>query len=459
MGTSMEKQPPVNINRAIPIILILMIFSLVIDNSFKIISPDLVDYFGVSATTVSWQVTLSGLVIGIGAVVYSSLSDSINIRKLLTIGIILIAAGSLLGYLVHTNYWLIVFARIIQSAGLGATETLYLVFIAKHASASEQKKFMGFSTSSFQIATVLGTLTGGFVSTHLQWQNLFLIPLISLLFLPFIMKYLPKEETKKSNVDFVGLILVAVVATSIMLSLSYFNWSLFIFFIVAVVGFLLYISNNKYAFITIDFFKNKQFMYVLAVAFIVNSLFAAYALNTLPFLLTTVYDVNLDTVSLLFIPACILAAIIGALSGKIGEYLTSKQAVYLAIYLIISSVLLGSFFVDKSFAAFILSLILFASSLALFYAPSIDIALQNVPRKRAGAALGFYNLCINIALATGFAYSAYLIDRDDLQFNFLSFISNTPEALNYSSILFVIAAIAVFALVIFWTFVGRKIKK
>ncbi|MGX2958515.1 MFS transporter [Peribacillus sp. JNUCC 23] len=80
-------------------------------------SPDLVEYFGVSATTVSWQVTLAGLVIGIGAVVYSSLSDSISIRNLLVLGIVLICVGSLLGYITHTNYWLIVVSRIIQSAG------------------------------------------------------------------------------------------------------------------------------------------------------------------------------------------------------------------------------------------------------------------------------------------------------------------------------------------------------
>ena len=48
---------PIKVNIIVPMILFLMIFSLVIDNSFKIISPELVNYFGVSASTVSWQVT------------------------------------------------------------------------------------------------------------------------------------------------------------------------------------------------------------------------------------------------------------------------------------------------------------------------------------------------------------------------------------------------------------------
>ncbi|GHH99495.1 MFS transporter [Neobacillus kokaensis] len=458
MNSSIEKQSIVNVSKIVPVILTLMIFSLVIDNSFKIISPDLVKYFGVSASTVSWQVTLAGLVIGIGAVVYSSLSDSISVRNLLAAGIILICIGSLLGYITHTNYWLVVFSRIIQAAGLGATETLYLIFIAKYASAEDQKKYMGFSTSSYQLATVIGILAGGFVSTYLQWQNLFLIPLLSIVLLPFILKYLPKEERKKNNVDFIGLILIATVSTSIMLYMSYFNWGIFVLFVASVIAFLVYISKKKNAFITIEFFKNKQFLFVLVVAFIIYSTYAAYALNTLSFLLTTLYDIKLDTVSLMFIPACLLAAFVGALSGKIGKYLSSKQGVYLAISLIIISILMGAFFVDTSITVFVISLILFSCSFALLYAPLIDTSIKNVPTEKSGTALGFYNLCINIAMSAGFTYSAFLIDKKDLQFSFLRFVTKDATALNYSSIIMIIAAIAVLAIVLFWALVGRKLE-
>lgn len=45
------------------------------------------------------------------------------------------------------------------------------------------------------------------------------------------------------------------------------------------------------------------------------------------------------------------------------------------------------------------------------YAPLIDIGLKLVPVENAGTALGFYNLCINIAMSVGFTYSAYFIDK------------------------------------------------
>ncbi|MEH7252617.1 MFS transporter, partial [Neobacillus niacini] len=178
--------------------------------------------------------------------------------------------------------------------------------------------------------------------------------------------------------------------------------------------------------------------------------------NTLSFLLTTVYDIKLDAVSLMFIPACLLAAAVGALSGKIGKYLTSKQCIYLAMSLITISILMGAIFVDSSITVFVISLILFSCSFALLYAPLIDTSIKNVPVEKSGTALGFYNLCINIAMSAGFTYSAVLIDKKDLQFGFLSFTTDNAAALNYGSIIFIVAVIALFAIGLFWALVGRK---
>ena len=55
-------------------------------------------------------------------------------------------------------------------------------------------KYMGFSTSSFQIATVIGLLTGGFISTYLQWHELFLNTIIyTCINTGFLWKYLSKR--------------------------------------------------------------------------------------------------------------------------------------------------------------------------------------------------------------------------------------------------------------------------
>ena len=447
--------PAIRVNIVVPMILFLMIFSLVIDNSFKIISPDLVEYFGVSASTVSWQVTLSGLVIGIGAIVYAALSDSICIRNLLIAGIVFICAGSLFGYMVHDNYWLIVVARVIQAAGLGATETLYMITVAKYLNPKEQKKYMGFSTSSFQIATVIGTLTGGFIATYLEWQHLFLIPLLTILLIPFLWKYLPQDGSGKNSVDIIGMLLVAAISTALLLCISEFSWLLFGGFVLVTALFFLYISKYKKAFISIDFFKNKVYVLTLAIVFIMYTTQAAYALSTFSFLLTDIYKVQLDVVSLMFIPASLGAALVGALSGKIAKHFSSKQCIYTAVTLIVLSVWSSILFIGNPIVCFAGALIVFSASYALMYAPLVDTSLKKVPVENAGTALGFYNLCINVAMSVGFTYSAFLIDKQD----FALAVKSTATESHYAGVLLAIGAITACSLLIYHFGVLRFLKK
>lgn len=447
--------PSIRVNIVVPIILFLMVFSLVIDNSFKIIQPDLVKYFGVDASTASWQVTLAGLIVGIGAIVYAALSDSISIRKLLCAGIVLICIGSSIGYLVHDNYVLVVAARIIQSTGLGATETLYLVTVAKYLSSEDQKKFMGFSTSAFQTSLVIGMLTGGFIATYMVWYNLFLVPLFTILLLPFIWKYLPEDKGTGNSVDIIGMLLVGIVSTTILVLVSNFSWLILGLFILSVLLFFLYISKAKGAFIDSSFFKNKLYVFVLAIVFIIYSIQAAYGLSTFAFMLTSIYHVELDTVSTMFIPACVGAAIVGSLSGKIGEHFSSKQCIYASLLIIIGSVFISIFLIGQPIIVFAIALIAFNASFALMYAPLIDTSLKKVPVEKSGTALGFYNLCINIAISIGFTYSAALIDRDFISLG----IHNEMVQDHYSGVLLVIGLIGIVGLAIYHFLVVPITKK
>ena len=459
MNTLTEKQNEsytLNMRKAVPVILILFVFSLIVDNSFKIISVDLANDFGLSPTTVSWQVTLAGLVIGIGAVVYASLSDTISVRTLLTAGIVLICTGSLLGFIFQQSYMLIVIARIIQSAGLAATETLYIIFVAKHLPKEEQKKFLGFSTSAYSIALVIGTLTGGYVSTYFHWTTLFLIPLLSLILLPFIRKMLPKEASKGFKVDFIGLLLVAAVAASLMLYVTKFNWITLGLFVLMFVLFLLFISKSEKAFVRLSFFKNKRMLSVLAVAFIIYTIQLAY-IFVFPFLVGSVYGMKLDTISLLFIPAYVLATIIGAMSGKIAKVLGNKQSITLALLLIAGSLLVGGLFIDTSVWVFVISMILFSGSFALMYAPMLDTMIGTISKEHSGAALGFYNLVLNIAASIGIAYTAAMMDSKLLQQNVVGAAREGSISL-YSNVLFILTFIAVIALVVYWLLVARKVK-
>jgi len=429
-----------HVKKAVPVILFFFVLSLIIDNAFKLISVDIAKDLGISVTTVGWQATLAGLIIGIGAVVYASLADSISIRTLLSVGVVLICAGSLLGYLFHGSYTMILIARVIQTAGLASAETLYVIYVSKYLPKAEQKKFLGLSTSSYSLSLVVGSLAGGYISTYLHWTTLFLVPLITLLILPFILKYLPKEKAKETHVDIWGLLLIAAIATALMLYLTNFNLWNIAALVVAVILFVLHISKNPRSLIGISFFKNSRFVSTLTVAFVIYSVQLGY-IFMFPFILDQVYKLQLDTISLLLIPGYVTAIIVGALSGKIAEVFSSKQAIAIAIICVSISLVLPAVFVNGSVILYVISMVLFSGSFAFMYAPMLDTCVSLIPEEKVGTAIGFFNLTLNVAASIGIAYTAAMIDK-----------------VSFSKVLIVLICIAAFALLLFGLLLGRSRK-
>ncbi|MGE7837359.1 MFS transporter [Viridibacillus arvi] len=429
-----------NAKKAVPVILFFFLFALIIDNSFKLVSIDIAKDLGISATTVSWQATLAGLVIGIGAVVYASLADSINIRTLLSAGIIFIVVGSIVGYLFKDNFAMILFGRIIQTAGLASAETLYVIYVTKHLPKEEQKKFLGLSTASYAMSMLVGSLTGGFISTYLHWTTLFLIALLSIIILPFILKLLPKEETKKVNVDVIGLFLIAAIATTVMLYITDFNWVYLIGFAVALILFLTYINKSSKALIDASFFKNQHFIRTLPIVFIIYSVQLGY-IFVFPFILEGIYDLKLDMISLLLIPGYVASVIVGSLSGKIGRVLSSKQATMMALCGIAVALLIPGLFTESTVVIYVLSMIIFSGSFALMYAPLLDTCLSTIPKEKSGTAIGFYNLTINVSGSIGIAYTAAMLDKTEI-----------------STILITLSIIVVAAFALYWVLLNKLAK-
>ncbi|RIM18906.1 MFS transporter [Staphylococcus chromogenes] len=434
----------VKVKRAVPILLFLFVFSLVIDNSFKLISVAIADDLNISVTTVSWQATLAGLVIGIGAVVYASLSDAISIRTLFIYGVCLIIIGSIIGYVFQHQFAFVLAGRIIQTAGLAAAETLYVIYVAKYLSKEDQKTYLGLSTSSYSLSLVIGTLSGGFISTYLHWTNMFLIALIVVFTLPFLFKLLPKENSvNKAHLDFIGLVLIATIGTTVMLFITNFNWLYMVGALIAIAVFAFYIKNAKHPLVDKSFFQNKRYASFLFIVFVMYAIQLGY-IFTFPFIMQQIYHFELDTTSLLLIPGYLVAVVTGALSGKIGNYLSSKQATITAITLIALSLILPAFTVGQHVSIFVISMIFFAGSFALMYAPLLNETIRTIDVNMTGVAIGFYNLIINVAVSVGIAIAAALID-----YQALNFPGNTALESHFGIILLILGLMSIVGLVLF----------
>src|SRR5690625_3502548 len=112
-----------------------MVFTMVITmmsaTMFNIVLPQISQEYGLTYTQVSWVSTAYLLVYAIGSLFYGKLSDRYRLKSLLTIGILLLSVGSLIGLAAQT-YWMILLSRIIQAAGASVIPALAMVVPARY---------------------------------------------------------------------------------------------------------------------------------------------------------------------------------------------------------------------------------------------------------------------------------------------------------------------------------------
>lgn len=418
-----------NPKRAVPVLLFVFLFALIIDNGFKFMSLPISEDLGLDVTTVSLQATIPGILIGIGAVVYAALADSLSFRKLLNVGIALIAIGSLIGFFGQDSFAWVLAGRIIQTSGLAAAETLYVIYVTKFLSEKDQKTYLGFSTSMFQLGMLFGTLTSGFIATYVSWTAMFLVSLIAVAAIPFIHKLVPETIQVKNHLDIFGLLLIAVIATSVMMFMQNFTVFWLIPLILGIGFFTWHVRSHDKALVRPEFFTNGRYVSVLLVVLIVYS--TQLALTFLfPFVLSELHNWSLDQASLLFAPGYAVGAIVGALSGVYAKALSTRATVILGLVQVIVAFILGAVFIDSSAWILAASIILLSSGFATMYAPLVNTALRDIPAEKSGIAIGFYNLTINIAIPVGIAYVAALMELFP------------ADAAGSAAVLWVVAAIA-----------------
>ncbi|MBO3142203.1 MFS transporter [Dermatophilus congolensis] len=434
--------------RAVPVLLFVFVFSLVIDNGFKTMTGPMAAALGISAKTASLQASLAGVIIGIGAVVYAALADSISIRKLMVTGIGLIAVGSVIGFVFSNSWPLVLAGRLIQTCGLAAAETLYVIYVTKYLSETDQKKYLGYSTAAFQAGLLIGALTSGFISANVSWTAMFLIPLILVLTIPAIHKMVPEDEAFEGNLDLFGLLIVAVFAASLIMYMQEYAPVWLIPVIVSLPLFAWHVRSHERALVRPEFFTNGWYVTALVLVLIIYTAQLGY-IFLLPFAAKSLHGLGQDQASLLMVPGYVCAVLVGIFSGQIGRFLSSRVTIFTALGMIFSSLVLGAVLIEVSLPVLVVSIVLFASGFALMYAPLVNTSLQKIPAAKSGIAIGFYNLTINIAIPLGIAYTAKLQDVAPTWFGALS-LSRSHEGQVYSTITWVLALVALSGMVIYF---------
>lgn len=122
---------------------ILSFFSVLNEMVLNVSLPDIANDFNKPPASTNWVNTAFMLTFSIGTAVYGKLSDQLGIKRLLLFGIIINCFGSVIGFVGHSFFSLLIMARFIQGAGAAAFPALVMVVVARYIPKENRGKAFG----------------------------------------------------------------------------------------------------------------------------------------------------------------------------------------------------------------------------------------------------------------------------------------------------------------------------
>jgi EmrB/QacA subfamily drug resistance transporter len=257
---------------------------------------------------------------------FGKLSDVYGRRALFQVAIAVFMVGSLACGLAQDMTQLVL-ARALQGVGGGGLFALAFTILGDVVSPRERGRYVGYFTSVFTVASVVGPLLGGFFVDVLHWRWIFLVNLpigaVAMVVTSRVLR-LPWSRQNRS-IDVIGALLLVISTSALLLAVSWsgseHGWTsgttlglLAVAGVVAAV-FLWWEQRVDDPIVPLRLFRIDVIRVIAPVMFIAGALL--YNVSAfLPLFLQSVTGVSPTTSGLLLIPLAIALAISGTLIGR-----------------------------------------------------------------------------------------------------------------------------------------------
>lgn len=428
-----------NVKKVIPMFLLVFVLNASMIGAFNMIAPTLASKLGVSSVTVSLMPMIAALGLGIAGVVYAALSDYISMRKLMVGGIIMMVTGAVLSFFfANVNFYLLLGSIALLSLGGSCAASLLIIMVTKYLPANECPKFYGYSSACVGGGQALGFLIGGVMTTYLDWRFVFVVPMISIIALGSMARYVPDETSGNGKkLDVFGLILLTSFALLISLYFNISDVRCIIIAAVIFVVFFIYISKGKNTLITIDFFKNKSFIIVNVMAILVFGIQMSFNF-LVSFSAQSIYQISPSKLGLLLLPNYIVVSIVGSNVGRIVKKFGSFKAMFTAMGIIIFCLLAGALVIDKNIFFLTSTALVIAGLYALPYTPFMQVVVSTLKPEQIGTGVGFFTLLKSVGQSVMIVITGKLIAMPIMHTN-LHLVSE--KATVFSNVMLVFAIV------------------
>lgn len=410
-----------DIRRIVPWLLYVIFFSVLNETVFNVSTPSISEQFHLLPSQVSWVVTIFILFFGIGSIVFGKLSDLFSPKHLMVIGIAIYAASSVLGFIFHDNYITLILFRAIQGLGASAIPAINNTIITRYFTDTGRKKMFGLVTSAFSFGVAVGPVLGGYITSHVHWAYLFLIPVFTVAAIPFFLKILPDEERKKGEFDLLGAILVSLTVTGFMLFLTQWNPVYLACSLATGIWFTIHIRGHANPFLQTALFKSPLYRIGVIIGFLMFSAIMTM-MFLLPLMLSRLYALSAETIGAIMFPGAICAALCGKIAGDIIVKKGVRYVTFTGLCLIALGFALIWISIDQWVWWIAAALVVMNMGYAFSQTSITESVSSTLRGHQIGIGMGLFSLGMFIAQALGTAIAAKLLDVSSLAFPLHPFV-------------------------------------
>ncbi|GMK47178.1 MFS transporter [Paenibacillus glycanilyticus] len=185
--------------------LILFWCSLIVVSALYLTIPLLTvfeDVFQVSSSDAAWAGSAFSFAFAGGGLLFGGLSDRYGRKKMMIAGLCLLTASTPFIGIVHEFHWLIIL-RVIQGLAASMFPPAVLAYAMEMFPANKKVTILGFISTAFLMASIVGQIYSSTVEMALSWENVFyILGIVYFVSLFLIALGIPKDITQKPEGDF-----------------------------------------------------------------------------------------------------------------------------------------------------------------------------------------------------------------------------------------------------------------
>lgn len=427
-----------------PILMRLLLFTVMMSSMsalmFNVVLPQISEEFRLTLAQVSWLSSAYTLIYAFGTVTYGKLADRFQLKSLLTFGLTLFAAGSLMG-LVSQTFWFALLGRCLQSAGAAAIPAIALIIPVRYFSPETRGSALSMTAVGIALGGALAPVISATIVSFANWRWLFLPSLLILLLLPMYRKYL-EHEVKQAprKFDWLGGSLLAASTALLLLGVTNRTWWYLVIGLVSLLLFIVRIRTTEEPFIQPQLFRNKKYTIAVTLAFLISGIGISLYFLT-PILFSEVYHLGSNWIGFAMVPAAAASALLGRKGGKLADLKGNSYLYSVASGSLITCFVLLSIFTGIS-PLWISFFLIFGNVGQSF----MQIAMSNsisrsLPKDQIGVGMGLFSMVSFIAqgIAAG-VYSIVVAQGPSVHWNPLNV---DPNSYLFSNFYLVLAAMHV----------------